>query len=1068
MKISNRVPPVGPARFRSKGGSPSRRTGSLSSWKGWLAALIGLAAIGTMLGQASGVLVYYDANRTGDIAADAPSQLLPASHLVLRISPDAFPDAASFDPVVIRLTLPPGAVLTQTLADGPLLGRPSVHPDWAAQDLAVGEFRLDGFGNPKPVNGSSPLATVGIQAVQLYRYVAGEHEIFLRVNESTLGWAPLNSQNFLAVAIGLGADVWPSSAQSNWGSAGIDAQEQSFFYADLRNYDFGAHGNGFPVTFDAFWQNSGEPANTFFSPSTVSLFTVLSYVTGPVQPVTSAVGHNIAKMVVADLDRDGLDDCCSIDSSMNRLYWAFGRPDNSMQDLGWIEVAGVAPRSLAIADMTGDARPDFLIGDASGSLAVVRWEDVFTGIMKALPDVVFPVVNLPLAGPPTDSAALDVDADGSIDYLYSDRGANVVRVLLGPDLSQFQTYQVGADPVAIGTGDFNADGAPDIAVANSTAGSVSVFLNDTHGVFSVAEVAGIGGKPVGIDTGDFDRDGRTDLAVAFTVDKSIGILRAQAGGQFTKNAMQKVFFQKTPSALKAENFDGLNGPDVMVGFADDSKLALCTSDAGGQLAYSYSINTLADVLLDPFNNVLLPEDSILSVAGGTTAGGVSSRTGVAAIQSLNFNILQFPRSQNISFAVVNLSADQELLNLELYDDHGIVQGSTTQTVPAGGQFARYFPDLLGAGAGQPDRWVRGFISQPDSHGIWLANNGADLTYLDGAKIPEIRDAYPELTFPALDLGGGHFTRLELINPSRDSAQLQLTQYSRQGGIQSIVHLFLGGRSRQEIDVAGYFPSAVSTDSIQLSADRPVLGVEMYGDPTSLACLQALPSGQASGPLYSPHVAVGDFGIHWYSRLTVVNSMDSGANVLVTLYNDSGAAQAQTTLSLPGRGKADVDLADLFSLTLPTSGYLVLNPQGAGGIVGHITFGDAAAGAFVSSLPLQASPSDHYLLGHIANGLLGSVDYYTGLAVLNPTASTQYVKVSAFDQAGLPLATRTVPIGPRSRAVALLNDFLPGLTQIFGGYVTVDNQSTAGGIYVFQLFGDWGFQFLSAVPAIPVG
>ena len=124
--------------------------------------------------------------------------------------------------MIIRITLPSGAVLTQTLADGPVLGRPSVHPDWAALDLAVGEFRLDTFGNPRPVNGSQPLTTMGIQAVQLYRYVAGEHEIFLRVNESTLGWAPLNSQNFLGVVIGLGPGVWPSSAQSNWGSAGID------------------------------------------------------------------------------------------------------------------------------------------------------------------------------------------------------------------------------------------------------------------------------------------------------------------------------------------------------------------------------------------------------------------------------------------------------------------------------------------------------------------------------------------------------------------------------------------------------------------------------------------------------------------------------------------------------------------------------------------------------------------------------------------------------------------------------------------------------------------------------
>jgi hypothetical protein len=214
------------------------------------------------------------------------------------------------------------------------------------------------------------------------------------------------------------------------------------------------------------------------------------------------------------------------------------------------------------------------------------------------------------------------------------------------------------------------------------------------------------------------------------------------------------------------------------------------------------------------------------------------------------------------------------------------------------------------------------------------------------------------------------------------------------------------------------------------------------------------------------VAVGDYGIHWYTRLTIVNTVDSPAGVEVTLRDDGGAVKAQAALQLPGRGKVEADLGDLFALSQPTSGYLVINTRGASGIVGHVTFGDAAAGTFISSLPLQTAPSDHYLLGHIANGLLGSVDYYTGLAILNPNAELKYVQVSAFNQAGLPIGSRTVAIPGRSRAVALLNEYIPGLTQIFGGYLKVDNQSASGGLFVFQLFGDWGFQFLSAVPAVP--
>ena len=40
--------------------------------------------MGIVLAQASGVLVYTDGARIGDIISTAPSQLLPASHIVLQ------------------------------------------------------------------------------------------------------------------------------------------------------------------------------------------------------------------------------------------------------------------------------------------------------------------------------------------------------------------------------------------------------------------------------------------------------------------------------------------------------------------------------------------------------------------------------------------------------------------------------------------------------------------------------------------------------------------------------------------------------------------------------------------------------------------------------------------------------------------------------------------------------------------------------------------------------------------------------------------------------------------------
>jgi FG-GAP repeat protein len=41
-------------------------------------------------------------------------------------------------------------------------------------------------------------------------------------------------------------------------------------------------------------------------------------------------------------------------------------------------------------------------------------------------------------------------------------------------------FAAGTAPVSVVVGDFNCDGMPDLAVANMTAGTVSVLMNTTH------------------------------------------------------------------------------------------------------------------------------------------------------------------------------------------------------------------------------------------------------------------------------------------------------------------------------------------------------------------------------------------------------------------------------------------------------------------------------------------------------------------------------------------------------------------------------------------------------------
>ena len=134
--------------------------------------------------------------------------------------------------------------------------------------------------------------------------------------------------------------------------------------------------------------------------------------------------------------------------------------------------------------------------------------------------------------------------------------------------------------------------------------------------------------------------------------------------------------------------------------------------------HAYSINTLGDVVVDPESGATLSENNVLSVGGGTSSGGVSSRDGVAGLVQQQFDVVTFPRSRDMSFSVVNLGAADALLNLELYDDAGVLKSSSTQSVAPNTQFPRYFADLLGPEATGAQRWVRSFVTNPDTYGLW--------------------------------------------------------------------------------------------------------------------------------------------------------------------------------------------------------------------------------------------------------------------------------------------------------------------------------------------------------------
>src|SRR5260370_11563408 len=65
-------------------------------------------------------------------------------------------------------------------------------------------------------------------------------------------------------------------------------------------------------------------------------------------------------------------------------------------------------------------------------------------------------------------------------------------------------FDAGRSPASVAVGDFNADGVPDLAVANGGSNDVSVLLSNGDGTFQAPRNFAAGSNPSSVAVGDFN------------------------------------------------------------------------------------------------------------------------------------------------------------------------------------------------------------------------------------------------------------------------------------------------------------------------------------------------------------------------------------------------------------------------------------------------------------------------------------------------------------------------------------------------------------------------------------
>jgi Bacterial Ig-like domain (group 3)/FG-GAP-like repeat/FG-GAP repeat len=229
-------------------------------------------------------------------------------------------------------------------------------------------------------------------------------------------------------------------------------------------------------------------------------------------------GGLVAESVaVADVSGDGKPDLvvANGDGSVGVLM---GNGDGSFQAAVSYGSGGASASSLAVADVSRDGKLDLVVANfcassdcANGSVGVLlgNGDGTFQG-----------AVTYSSGGLYTGAVELmDLNGDSKLDvvvaseYVNSSETNGSVGVLLGNGDGTFQAPLITSTPTPLGgvrslaLADFNGDGKVDLALS---AGNF-LLLGNGDGTFQTPKVLGAGGT--GIAVGDFNRDGRPDLAV---------------------------------------------------------------------------------------------------------------------------------------------------------------------------------------------------------------------------------------------------------------------------------------------------------------------------------------------------------------------------------------------------------------------------------------------------------------------------------------------------------------------------------------------------------------------------
>ena len=339
---------------------------------------------------------------------------------------------------------------------------------------------------------------------------------------------------------------------------------------------------------------------------------------------TVPVGVAPTSVAVADLNRDGRPDFVTTSSDGNALSVLLGNGDGSFSVHQTVAV-GRSPRAVKVADLDGDGFTD---------LVVANYNDGTVSVILGKGDGSFaPQTVLPVGSKPYSLTVADVDGDGKPDLVVVNAASDTVSVLLNRGTFQPQeTFATGRQPFAAAAADVNADGIADIVTANAFDNTVSVLLGTSGGNFQAQRTFAVGSRPYSIAVADVNGDGKPDLVTTNYGDNSVSVLLNDGGGSFQQQRTSGT--DRSPVQTVETDVNGDGRPDLVTVNNHDSAFGVLLGKGDGTfeaVTGASSVGLSDTPFLMDLNSDGVPDSIVLDRSGNILfRKGLAGATGAVA------------------------------------------------------------------------------------------------------------------------------------------------------------------------------------------------------------------------------------------------------------------------------------------------------------------------------------------------------------------------------------------------------------------------------------------------------